>query len=107
MIAMFRRRKDPLGRAALYLTIAHAVDALAGIYWVAGTGTLPWLVVGLAAGIDREVTEPPDPPYDRQPVVTRSTMRSTSAADGAPSHSTVASGPASATSVTPTSISQR
>ena len=107
VIAMFRRRNDPLGRAALYLTIAHAVDALAGIYWVAGTGTLPWLVVGLAAGIDREITKPPDPPDDPQPAVTRSTMRSTSAGDGAPSHCTVASGPASVTSVIPTSISQR
>jgi len=55
VLVLFRRRRDPLGQAAYYLTIAHVVDSLVGIFWVAGTGTLPWLVVGLAAASTGEV----------------------------------------------------
>jgi O-antigen ligase len=52
IVAMLWKRRDPLGQAGLYLTIAHLVDAMAGIYWVAGTGTISWLILGLAVGVD-------------------------------------------------------
>ena len=55
VIGTFRRRRDEIGRCAMFLVIAHIADSMAGIYWVAGTGTLPWLIAGLAA------YEPPDP----------------------------------------------
>jgi len=53
VIAALRRRQDQAGRLAIYLLVAHVVNGLADIYWVAGRGTLPWLVVGLAVGIER------------------------------------------------------
>jgi hypothetical protein len=48
-LIVLRRRRDPLGQVAFFITVAHIIDSLAGIFWVAGTGTLPWLLVGLAA----------------------------------------------------------
>jgi hypothetical protein len=50
MLLILVKRRDPLGQVAFFITVAHLVDSLAGIFWVAGTGTLPWLLVGLAAG---------------------------------------------------------
>jgi O-antigen ligase len=102
VIAMFWRRRDALGRAALYLTLAHAIDSMAGIFWVAGTGTLPWLVVGLAAG-----AEGLDASDDGQPEESRSTTRSTSAGGGAASQITDSPAPGSATSGGATSTSHR
>jgi polysaccharide biosynthesis protein PslJ len=107
VIAMFRRRKDALGHAALYLTIAHAIDSMAGIFWVAGTGTLPWLVVGLAVGLDPSPTSAGDVAGQDHAEASRSTTRSTNAALGAPSHTTDAWTPASSTVVSPTSITHR
>ncbi|MGD9704722.1 MAG: O-antigen ligase family protein [Acidimicrobiia bacterium] len=107
MVAQFRRRHDPLGRAALYLTIAHAVDSMAGIFWVAGTGTLPWLVIGLAVGIDHTGQgDGTEEPARSQRAARRSTTRSWSGAGGALSQITGHVEPAS-TSAVETSMSQR
>ncbi len=45
---VLRKRNDTLGVCARYVVIAQVVSGLADIYWRAGTGTLPWLIVGLA-----------------------------------------------------------
>ncbi len=50
VIAALMRRRDVLGRLAIYVLLAQIMDGLGDIYWRAGTGTLPWLVVGLALG---------------------------------------------------------
>ncbi len=39
-----------IGTIALVLVLGRAVEAVFDIYWVAGAGTLPWLVAGLAIG---------------------------------------------------------
>lgn len=48
ILSGLRSRRDPVGLLAYFVIIAHAVDSLAGIFWVAGTGTLPWIILGLA-----------------------------------------------------------
>jgi O-antigen ligase len=53
LLVLLWPRRDPLGLLAAYVVIAHVVDSIAGIFWVAGTGTLGWLLVGLAAGVER------------------------------------------------------
>lgn len=58
---VLRRRTDPLGICARYLVVAQTVSGLADIYWRAGTGTLPWLVVGLAVAVL------PSPPAETGP----------------------------------------
>lgn len=50
VIAALIRRRDVLGRLAIYVLLAQIMDGLGDIYWRAGTGTLPWLIVGLAQG---------------------------------------------------------
>jgi O-antigen ligase len=70
ILLLLRRRSDALGRAAFYLTLAHAIDAMAGIFWVAGTGTLPWLVVGLAAG-HAHIVATDDPERQPDPALAR------------------------------------
>jgi len=45
-----RGARSPLWLCARYLVIAQVVSGLGDIYWRAGTGTIPWLVVGLAVG---------------------------------------------------------
>ncbi len=54
-----RKRRDPLGQAAFYLVIARFVAGLADIYWVAGAGTLPWLVRGSGGHSRSSGPEPP------------------------------------------------
>ena len=50
VLSILRRRPDSLGRLAMWVVVAQVINALADIYWVAGRGTIPWLIVGLAAG---------------------------------------------------------
>jgi hypothetical protein len=50
VVSILRRRSDSLGRLAICVVVAQVINALADIYWVAGRGTIPWLIVGLAAG---------------------------------------------------------
>lgn len=45
-----RRIPGQYGTAALAVTIGHFVHGAVDIYWVAGTVTLPWLIVGMACG---------------------------------------------------------
>ena len=50
VIAVLRTRRTSLSRLAIYMLLVQLIDGLGDIYWRAGTGTLPWLVVGLALG---------------------------------------------------------
>jgi uncharacterized membrane protein YhaH (DUF805 family) len=52
--AVLWRRRDGLGRAALMVFLFEVAFALTGIFWLAGTLTMPMLVVGLAIGDDAE-----------------------------------------------------
>ena len=54
LVTLWRMRTE-LADAAVLVLIERVLDAMLGILWVAGTGTLPWLVVGLAVG-----ESPPD-----------------------------------------------
>jgi O-antigen ligase len=47
---LLRRQRSALGVLALMLLVAKTVDSLLGIFWVAGTLTLPLLMVGVAIG---------------------------------------------------------
>jgi hypothetical protein len=50
-------RRDPIGEAAFLVFTLEVLYALTAIFWVAGTLTLPMLIVGLAVGSDpREST---------------------------------------------------
>jgi hypothetical protein len=51
--AVLWRRRDRLGRAAFTVFTFELIFALSGIFWLAGTLTLPMLVIGLAVG-DKE-----------------------------------------------------
>ena len=44
--------RTPLGDAGFLVLAERILDSMLGILWVAGTGTLPFLVVGLAVGDD-------------------------------------------------------
>jgi O-antigen ligase len=55
-------RRDPMGEAALLVLVLEVLFGLTGIFWVAGTFTLPFLIVGLAVG-------------DPSPVIGRSQRR--------------------------------
>lgn len=46
------RMRTPLGDAGFLVLAERVLDSMLGILWVAGTGTLPFLVVGLAVGDD-------------------------------------------------------
>ena len=49
-VLVLRRAGSNLALAALALVVANLVHGLFDLYWVAGTLTLTWLVVGMAAG---------------------------------------------------------
>jgi len=55
-------RRDPIGEAAFLILVFEVLFGLTGIFWVAGTFTLPFLMVGLAIG-------------DRNPLTARSQRR--------------------------------
>jgi hypothetical protein len=56
-----RRSKSDLGEAAFLVMIARILESLLGIFWTAGTGTLPFLVLGLMVG-DEPDAEPASAP---------------------------------------------
>ncbi|MEO8697961.1 MAG: O-antigen ligase family protein, partial [Acidimicrobiales bacterium] len=55
-----RSRRETMATVALLLIVAKAVDSMLGIFWVAGTLTLPFLIVGIALGrqADRAAVDP-------------------------------------------------
>jgi polysaccharide biosynthesis protein PslJ len=61
-----RRRPDELAACAKALIVARLVVGLADVYWVAGPGTISWLVVGLAAGVTAAMPARPSP-FGRHP----------------------------------------
>jgi len=44
------RLKSDLGDVAVLVGVERFLDTMLGIFWVAGTGTVPWLMAGLAYG---------------------------------------------------------
>ena len=53
------RRRDPIGEAGFLVFVFEVLFGLTGIFWVAGTFTLPMLLVGLAVGDPNPVTGRP------------------------------------------------
>jgi hypothetical protein len=51
VVVLFRRR-DPIGEAAFLVFVFILLFSMTGIFWLAGSLTLPMLVVGLAVGED-------------------------------------------------------
>jgi hypothetical protein len=49
--AVLARLPRSVGMLGLVLVLGRLVDGIFDIYWVSATGTLPWLFVGLSAGI--------------------------------------------------------
>ena len=63
MLNALRRQRHAMSEAAYLVMLERILDSLLGIFWVAGTGTLPFLVVGLAIGEDaRHPAAAPRPP---------------------------------------------
>lgn len=52
------RMNSTLALAALTVLVARFVNGLFDIYWVAGTQSLPWMIVGLALGQPEAETDP-------------------------------------------------
>jgi hypothetical protein len=50
---VLRRAAAPLADAAIAVLAFRLVEGQFAIFWLAGTMTLPWLLVGLAAGVSR------------------------------------------------------
>lgn len=63
------RLRSPMASAALAVVAFRLVEAQFSIYWVAGLATMPWLLVGMAAGMatlgEAEATQASDTPPDR------------------------------------------
>jgi len=49
--AVLARLPRSVGMLGLVLVLGRLVDGIFDIYWVSAAGTLPWLFVGLSAGI--------------------------------------------------------
>ena len=56
-LAVVKKGRSDLATLAVLIWIAELLDSLVGIYWVAGTLTFAWIVVGLACatGSDHEL----------------------------------------------------
>ncbi len=63
-----RQAGGPLAFAAGLVVIAKLTHGMVDIYWVAGTQTLPWLLVGLAVGRAGTQLVPPGSAVDRSVV---------------------------------------
>jgi O-antigen ligase len=50
-----RRSSSDLGDAAFLVIVARLLESMLGIFWTAGVGTLPFLVVGLMVGDEEDV----------------------------------------------------
>jgi hypothetical protein len=53
-----RRSSSDLGEMAFLVLVARLLESMLGIFWVAGTGTLPFLIVGLVIGDEHEEVHP-------------------------------------------------
>jgi O-antigen ligase len=49
-----RRSPSDLGEAAFLVMVARLLESMLGIFWTAGVGTLPFLVIGLMVGDEAE-----------------------------------------------------
>ena len=49
-----RRSSSDLGEAAFLVVVARLLESMLGIFWTAGVGTLPFLVLGLMVGDEDE-----------------------------------------------------
>jgi hypothetical protein len=51
--SVLRRRSSTLALLALLALALRLIESLAAIFWVAGPGTILWLVIGLALGMSK------------------------------------------------------
>jgi len=54
-----RRSSSDLGEAAYLVVVARLLESMLGIFWTAGVGTFPFLVVGLMVGDEQDVDAVP------------------------------------------------
>ncbi len=55
IVAAMRRSVSDLGETGYLAVMAHILQATVDVFWVAGPGTLPFLIVGLAVGDEQPV----------------------------------------------------
>jgi hypothetical protein len=68
-VGWLRRLDHPLAVAALVLVAGKVGHGLFDIYWLAGSLSLPWIVVGMALGSDPVERPPPTEAPTRAPAV--------------------------------------
>ena len=66
MLNALRKNHGAMSETAYLVMLERILDGLLGIFWVAGTGTLPFLVVGLAVGEDARRGSVASPPRLRR-----------------------------------------
>ena len=55
VLAAMRRSPSQLGETAYLVLVARILESMLGIFWTAGTGTLPFLIVGLVVGEEQDL----------------------------------------------------
>ena len=55
ILAAMRRSASDLGEAGYLVVVARILESMVGVFWVAGPGTLPFLIVGLVVGDEQPV----------------------------------------------------
>jgi polysaccharide biosynthesis protein PslJ len=54
IVAAMRRSSSDLGETGYLAVVAHILQASVDVFWVAGPGTLPFLIVGLVVGDEQQ-----------------------------------------------------
>jgi len=62
LLLLCRRLRTEMGEMAWYVLVVRILAAMVDIFWAAGPGTLPFLVIGLAIGDDEAGTATPFEP---------------------------------------------
>jgi hypothetical protein len=60
VVVMLWRMRSPIARAAVLMVVARLVDVQFGIFWVAVTGSIVWIFVGMAIGEASHLAEARD-----------------------------------------------
>jgi polysaccharide biosynthesis protein PslJ len=54
IVSAMRRSASDLGEAGYLVVVARILESMVGVFWVAGPGTLPFLIVGLVIGDEQQ-----------------------------------------------------
>ena len=62
LLLVCRRLRTEMGEMAWYVFVVRILASMVDVFWAAGPGTLPFLVIGLAIGDDEAGTATPFEP---------------------------------------------